>query len=255
MHLRNLTAVLVALLFAVQAFGAGAFVQQKDFTGGASLVSTWNTGAFGSSVTAGNAIVCFVGGGRGSTPTWTLADTLGNTFNRVAAASIDQSVADNWIQEAFYALNSPGGANTVTVTSNLSVEFPMIVCAEYSGLLTAAALDGASVQRQATPGTGTDAVSSSTASNTATVTQIGFSINFNGAAAPTAGTGFTSRAATVASSARIEDRSRASTGSTSATYTVGSGQGSVLHFTQQIMLKETVGGGGGTGIILKRRKH
>jgi hypothetical protein len=117
-----------------------AFVQGATNLSGSPFVG--QAVPFPSNVTAGNCIVVAIL--ERSTGTYTVTDTQGNTYTRVAH---DTSQGSNNCS-VFVALNVAGGATTVT--ANLSGgTFALTTIHEYSGVATASALDA-----QATEGGG-----------------------------------------------------------------------------------------------------
>jgi hypothetical protein len=134
-----------------------AFVQQVEDDSGSTVLSAFPTPAFGASLTAGNLMVCHVWyGGWATARTVTLAGGGSPTW-------VEESVLSAGTEHlhSFYALNVPGGVTTaITATFSTTVDFPAIYAAEYSGFKTSSARLAFAAQHQATPGTGTDGVTS-----------------------------------------------------------------------------------------------
>lgn len=204
---------------------AYAFVQQNA----ADNAATATTITVTLTPTAGNLLVFCVSGDSLDTTSIALSDNLGgggssNTFTQIAtnlASQGDQLCA--W----WFAANCKGGATTFTATYSASTRFRTIYVGEYSGIATASPfLNGARAQ-SAAPGTGTDAISSGNANATSQPALVwGFSINIEANAAPTAGTGYTSRTSVWSSATvfgRPEDKRVTATGNVAATFTAGTG--------------------------------
>lgn len=117
------------------------------------------TAAFGSNVTAGNAIIVAVESYDASN-TVTLTDNLGNTYVQIGSY-LNQFGAGTRLS-LWYAKNITGGACTVSATP-ASSGFLLVVAAEYSGIGTGTPLDGNSsnVGTATSATTGTIAVSGS----------------------------------------------------------------------------------------------
>ena len=98
--------------------------------GGVSAASgTVLTQAFAANVTAGNSIVVVCGTGNGGAITVT--DSLSNTYKSAAAQIYTANAFETQI---FFAVNTPGGANTVTVTNVGSASMAVEIY-EVSGLI------------------------------------------------------------------------------------------------------------------------
>jgi hypothetical protein len=98
--------------------------------------------AFASNNTAGNLIVVtgayYTNFGGGVSATMSVSDTQGNTY---ATATSRAAGASNDVIQMFYAANCKAGANTVTVTYSVAVDYPIVDIAEYSGCATTSPLD------------------------------------------------------------------------------------------------------------------
>ena len=150
-HLAAL-AFLLAFLATSPSWAAPAFVQGCESAG---TVATTQACTFGTSTTAGNAILC--GTGLDITAVAALlsaADTSGsNTYTLLTQTANSNNVG---IRQ-FYALNITGGWTVVTATYQNSSANKAVHCAEFSGLQ---AFDQQAGNAQTDPGTGTDAVTS-----------------------------------------------------------------------------------------------
>ena len=106
-------------------------------------VSTITTGApsinavFPSSVTAGNLIVVGVSGWP-NPPSVTMTDSLGNVYTRAGNVQLTSGKSFTAI---FYATNSKGGADTVTLGGGSSGTQLSMTASEFSGLDTVSPLD------------------------------------------------------------------------------------------------------------------
>lgn len=196
--------------------------------------------AFASNVTAGSAIHVFgtvdAGANFAATP---VTDTLGNSYGSILDNVVDTGVNQRVGQAV--AQNSGGGANTVTVAFSVSTTFRGIWIREIGGVTTTP-LDGHNGQFQATPGTGTDGLSSGTATDAnQPVLMSALSCGTSGATAPTAGTGFSSTTTGWAAigGTRTEHQRFTSTATRAATLTAAANSG---HCTLMAMFDESGGG-------------
>lgn len=199
---------------------AYAFVQQNasdDANSAATITVTLTP-------TAGNLLVFALGGEFLDTTSITLSDDLGvhNTFSQIDTDLVlDQRCA--W----WYAANCKGGATTFTATFSGPTRFRLIYVAEYSGIATTTPFLNGTRAASVIPGTGTDAISSGTANATSQPALVwGFSIDVEGSATPSAGTGFTSRTgvwSSATSFGRPEDKRVTATGNVAATFTAATG--------------------------------
>lgn len=136
-----------------------------------------------------------------------------------------------------------GGTFTFTATYGASVPFRSIVVAEVTGR-TSTALVAAQCagQAQATPTTGTDAVSTGNATPQSTASeQVAYTMNDTSSGVAAAGTGFTSAGTFLNDTgdiARIETRARTSTTPVAATFTAAA---NVAHLSSQIIFDEDTG--------------
>lgn len=172
--------------------------------------------AFTSNVTAGSVICGFVFWNSATitlnsvgdgTRTFTLLDNPTTLSSAVRAAM-------------FYYENHPGGATTVTATFSASVGNSTIFIHEATGLLTSGSLDQHVLNAQTAPGTGGDAVTSTSVTTTGNNEYCaGFTVERSGGGALTAGTGWTQRE----SGTNIfmsEDQVQTSAGPIAATFTI-----------------------------------
>lgn len=209
---------------------AYAFVQQAE-AASVSSVSTLTTPNFAAGVTAGNLIWVVAQCAAGTTVSG-ITDTLGNTYAQCTGSPLAGAIVElAW----FYAKNITGGANAVKATFSGAVVGTAVYAAEYSGLDKFNPFSNSLSNTQTAPGTGTNAVTSTAfAPKGQPVMMVGLSVNEAGAAAPTAGTGFTARTTvwtgTSVKSATPEDERITATSAAAATWTVASGQGSAAHY-------------------------
>lgn len=129
------TTVGVVVQGATGATTTPSFVQSNS----AYTTNTSTSVAFTSNVTAGHAIVVAEGAylSSGACSGSTVTDTLGNTYTLVTGTNV------HYTHCVFIALNSPGGADTVTVTNGNS--FIGVGIHEYANVATASAVDASSV--------------------------------------------------------------------------------------------------------------
>lgn len=204
-----------------------AHVQQKEFSRNAGAQTSIASGAFSSSLTAGNLMICHVWYiGPSSTP-------LGITLSGAGSPTwVEEAVVTNASSQthfhSFYALNVPGGTTAeVVATATGNMDFPAIYVAEYSGFKTSGARLAFTGQHQATPTTSTDAVTSGLLGtlSEAPAGILAFSLNENSDGTPAAGTSFTALTAchtyegSVTASSRPEHRRVTATTSVAGTFT------------------------------------
>lgn len=200
---------------------AWAFVQDDQDSDAGSLITF--PIVQGVNPTAGNLICGWIGWGNpGGETLNSITDTRGNAYT---LGSQVNDVTNAQAYRHFHAKNIiGGGANTITATFSVAVNFRFGQAAEYSGLDTSAPFDVQAVQFQAAPGTGADAVSS-TALTTTVTNELVFGGTENsaedlpGTGTIVAGTGFTSRELLNTSTGRLEDLNKAAAGSQAATFT------------------------------------
>lgn len=161
--------------------------------------------AYGSAITAGSLLVVAIKAGTLCT-TAVVSDTLTNTWAKAGAAGA--AAASTLV---YYAMNSPAGANSVTVTT--STTSARVSIHEYSGLALTDALDKLGVAE----GTAVEVIDTSSIATTVAdellFCAVGITQNVTG---ETAGAGYTVRGK-AASRLVVEDRIVAATG----TYTNG----------------------------------
>jgi hypothetical protein len=138
-----------------------------------------------STMTAGNAVVCGVWWLSTSVTLTSVADTA-NTYT-----VINNTVGSSWSASSVYAKNL-SAASTITATFSGSVNRAGISCREFSGASTSAPLDTSAINSQSFPGTGTDALTSTSFTTTGTGDYIWGATYDTNANSPTftAGTGF-----------------------------------------------------------------
>lgn len=196
------------------------------------------------SLTAGSSIGVY-GSCEGS-ETMTCADTLNGSYGAAVDDILD--VPDGQRVTSFKFQNSAGSATPVVVTLTFSAatNFTGGFATEVGGAATAS-YDGHNGQVQATPTTSTDAVTSGTATPTAQPGLIlSCSSNTSGAAAPSAGTGFTDHGTgwVNAGPARLESKRYTATSAIAGTFTAGSNS---AHTTLSLFFKETGAGAATVG--------
>jgi len=209
---------IVCAIAAIPVFAAAAFVQANT----SEAAGTQNTIAatFGSNTTSGNAIVaCVSWDNAGSETISSIAISSGSaSFTNIGTKFADFNQQNG---QMAYALNITGGTTpTITVTFTDSQCCHQLGIMEISGLLTSGALDQTNRQEQASPGTGTDAVTSPSVTTT-TNGQFIFGCMINSAGGTptlTQGTNY-SLGSTVGNDMLIEYRTQASAGSIAATFT------------------------------------
>jgi hypothetical protein len=163
-----------------------------------------------------------------------IGDTQGGVTDNKNGTYCPICRVDNGVQVAkhWYIENAAAGSTIITLTCNDIVPNLAIYVEEIGGLPTTGTLVGRAYNSQASPGTGTDAVTSTTALLVAGSQIIcGVSINTALGTAPTAGTGFTTDATNptwMAGHCRQESLITSSGGNTAATFTAVTGSNAHL---------------------------
>lgn len=233
---------------------AYGFTQMVENDVNDSASATVATPAFGISLTAGALLVaCVWYTGHPTARTVALSGAGSPTWNEETTVS-----SGNEHLHAFYAMNIGGGVTTAltatfTGAGGNNAAFPAIICAEFSGFKTSAARLAFVGQHQASPGTGTDGVTSGLLGTLSEQPAgiISFSFNESSDATPAAGTSFTGLTAshdyggTVSPSSRMEHRRVTATTSVAGTFTTTAGTSP--HKTVAWAFSEAAGGGGGGG--------
>lgn len=165
-----IAALLAFALVAPSAWAAPAHVQSPA----AATVFSGTTIAlaYGSNVTAGSLLTCWVYANHGVSG---VADSLTQTFSSAVSATDGAT----YTLANYYFLNTTAGADTVTVTFAGAVTYASLQCAEYSGVATSAALDKTASNSQTDVGTGANAITSGSVTTS--------SGGQTGTASPTAG--------------------------------------------------------------------
>ena len=204
-------ALLASVLVAPSTWAAPAHVQSP--AAATAFSGTTIALAYGSNVTAGSLLTCWVYANHGVSG---VADSRSQTFT--SAVSVTDGAT--YTLANYYFLNTTAGADTVTVTFAGAITYASLQCAEYSGVATSAALDQATSNSQTDPGTATDAI---TSGNVTTTTNGQLILGWTsalvvGAGTVSAGTSYTGRI-NVFGDTLFEDRVQASAGSIAATFT------------------------------------
>lgn len=208
-----------------------AYVQSAAAANATSTTASTQVVILLSNRTAGNLIFVHIAA-QSTTQgaTHTITDGDGNTYTQIQA--IETNLGGVYrTSSCHYAKNINGGTltNTITCTFSAVSNYAWIVGAEYSGLDTTSPLHKNAAQRQATPGTGTDGVTSGAQTTTIDgCLVLGGYNDYNdfGSETYTVGTGFTLRQTiTVAARAGIlEELIQSSAGSVAATMTIGANE-------------------------------
>ena len=169
--------------------------------------------AYGSNVTAGGLLVCYIYANHGISG---VADSRSQTFT--AAVNVTDNAT--YSLAIFYYANTTAGADTVTVTFLGAITYASLQCSEYSGVATSSPLDKFASNSQTDPGTASNAVTSGSVTTTTDGQLIvGWtSALVVGSGTVSAGTGYTGRT-NVFNDTLHEDRVQASAGSIAATFT------------------------------------
>lgn len=223
-------------------YSIGDFVENDDPSGSGIL---WHD-APSFTPDAGSALVAFVWYYRGAgATTITMSDTAGgnDSWTEVGSGLFNGGNG----MRAFVLLDAAATATTARATFAASSQYPAIAVVEVKGIVTSSAIAGEALQTQATPGTGTDGV---TSGNTGTLTGqpaavIAGSVDTTSTGTPAVGTGYTNIGTGwdyggATSSARFEHKLVTSTSAVAGTFTAGS---DVEHQTIVVALLETTSGG------------
>lgn len=216
------------------------FVQKSNGSGTTTAVATLN------GVVAGNTIVAFAFNGTTSVPTvLSVADGQGS-YTAQGARALDG--VDNVVGQGFTLVNANSGTHTITATTDTGGAC-FIEVVEIGTVSGSSAFSGANQQHQAAPGTGTDAVSSTSVTITAAATLVGFSTDsasVTPADEPAVGTGFTGRDnATNATIGAFRLETGDFPANQAATFTANTGTDQFLTFGIAILNGGGGGGGGG----------
>lgn len=225
------------------AYSIGDFVENDDPSGSGIL---WHD-APSFTPDAGSALVAFVWYYRGAgATTITMSDTAGgnDSWTEVGSGLFNGGNG----MRAFVLLDAAATATTARATFAASSQYPAIAVVEVKGIVTSSAIAGQALQTQATPGTGTDGVSSG---NTGTLTGqpaaiIAGTQNTATSSTPAVGTGYTSIGTGWdygggTPGARFEHKRVTATTAVAGTFTAGTNS---EHQTIAVALLETGGGGG-----------
>jgi IPT/TIG domain len=126
-------------LLGSSALAAPVLVQHASKDAGTTASSSL---AFPLNNTAGNWIAVVVRAGH-SGQTFTVSDSLGNVYQQAVVFNQTLDTPNGDTLGIFYAENTAGGANTVTVSDSIANTTLRFAIVEYSGVATASSLDGA----------------------------------------------------------------------------------------------------------------
>lgn len=151
-------------------------------------------------------------------PTASITDNLSDSWTTLIATTTD---AINQHISAFALSNCPSGITTVTFSYNGGNPGQIFISlTEISGAATVSPVTVHIEQGQANPGTGTDAISSGTASTSGYI--LGVTVGSTGHPI-SAGTGYTQRFSGASAQTLIEDVTQGSSGTYAATFTSPNG--------------------------------
>ena len=122
--------------------------------------------------TAGNLNIAVVGWGDTTSSISSINDTQGNTYSRAVGPTSGTGLQ----QSIYYAKNTIGGSNKVTVTFNQAAAYPDVRVLEYSGADTTNPLDVTAA------GTGTGTAANSGSATTASSNELIFGAGTTGTA-------------------------------------------------------------------------
>ena len=222
-------------------------IQSKSTSTG-SATSTTIAATFSAAVTSGNLVCGFVTWGNDTTTLLTnVTDDKSNTYTivrRTPTAGSGQTLA------SFYCANITNAPTIITATFSSAIGYRGILFHEVNGVNT---LDVETGQYQATPGTGTDAITSGAITTTSNGEYIiGGVVDSSGSQALpyyTAGTGYgkvEEAGASGATNCCTEDLIQSSAGSIAATFTQ-----SLAHKQTTLIMTFKQSAGGGTVVFRK----
>lgn len=205
--------LLVGWLWLLPTTGWAAPAHVQSPTAATAFSGTSINLAYGSNVTAGGLLVCYIYANHGISG---VADSRSQTFT--AAVNVTDNAT--YSLAIFYYANTTAGADTVTVTFLGAITYASLQCSEYSGVATSSPLDKFASNSQTDPGTAANAI---TSGNVTTTTNGQLIVGWTsalvvGAGTVSAGTGYTGRT-NVFGDTLHEDRVQASSGSIAATFT------------------------------------
>lgn len=184
--------------------------------------------------------------GDGTTTITSLGDGV-NTWQFLGPTILD---ANNQATRFAYALNSAGGATTVTATFSANVIYRRLVVAEYSGVATTSALDGFTQQNAANTTAANGATSGAITTTVSGDLVVGAMMDtVNGLDNMAAGTGFTLRGHV--GGIAVEDLTQGSAGSIAATWTLAAAG----RVTAGVAAFKAAGGGGAASVTPADSAH
>lgn len=208
-----------------------AWTRVRGFAYQAPSEATSHSNALGGSVAVGDIIcVCVRVGVTGSVGNSgaTLSDSLGNTYTRQVRLTKDA----NNNSEMYFCKVTNAGSPTITVkyeptpdTSN--ADDMEMVASHFTGSDSSSAVEGTPViNSQNSPGTGTDACTSTNATSTSNGCLVyGYWYGFGATGNVSVGTGFTIGSQTFTDGLTDEYKTQSTAGAVAATYTVAGGAG------------------------------
>ncbi len=222
-------------------YTVGTLVETASASTGQTTVDAPNITAV-----AGDALLAYVGYYQSTAVTITLSDTVGtnDTWTQMGTGYHQGAYADSY--RVFILPSAAAGSCTVRATfSGDTADYPSILVVPITGL-DASPFDQIVWASQGAPGTGTDAVTVSSATLAAQPAAVfGFCRTGNGNAPPNVGTGFTNIGTFWigggAVRGRLEHKRVTSTSATAATFTAPVGND--MHRHSVLVLKEATGGG------------
>jgi hypothetical protein len=194
-----------------------AFVQSKSLRDLTDL-SVFSL-AFDTNVTAGSVVCGFVFWN----PSGVTLNSVGDGTRTFTLLDNPTTVGGGASAAMFYYENHPGGATTVTVTFSGVITTSMtLIIHEASGCLTSSALDQHIINPQTAPGTGADAVTSTSVTTTGNGEYCaGFMVERSGGGAITKGSDPWVQREHLAIVGMSEDQIQTSAGGIAATFTLG----------------------------------
>lgn len=195
-------------------------------------------------VTTGNALAVLVAYTNASQQTITLSDPSSNTYT-----AIGSQVAIGTDRFAIFRCMSITGftSGQITATFGGASTFRSILVVEVSG---ATSFDAGNLVSQASPGTGSNAITVSATAGQTSGLIVGFTVDDSASnRVPTAGTGFTDRGTWFPyggsqDTSRLETKAYAASGSTAATFTANASGGSDSYANAIWLFADSAGGGG-----------
>ncbi|MBK8772458.1 MAG: hypothetical protein IPM06_18830 [Rhizobiales bacterium] len=214
----------------------------QDFTGGgiATLVTTLDAAVTSGSLVVGHGTI------GGNITDLLLVDNQSNSYTSSIVTTYDATNGQTAFR--FYKENVTNAPTIFTLSrSGGNFNYAELTVEEFSGVATSAALTGTpAFNTQNSPGTGTDAITSTNTTPAVNGCLIyGFTQNDGGSTLASAGTGYTSGVSNATAACRSEYKIQATAAAVAATFTVAANES---HITGVMAFKPASGGSATTTV-------